>query len=311
MPVYSIGMIQQVPGGFHCRPQEKVLLTWAGVCLFMASLATGREVRGTITAIDATQPRVTLQEKGRQWEATVDLGDWKVVRVGQAVRADLLQHGDGWRLERVWPDDANAQALLQTLGRRLRLDTEARGKKAFRNIGESIPRFALWNQRGELIESSNFRGRFIVLNFVFTRCTQPNMCPASTRKMKALQELLKEAGISNVLLCSISLDPEFDTPGVMRQYIEDYGIDGANFHFLSGPVRMVEDLKIQLGVLAEEDEQLIVKHTLMTILISPEGKIIYQVPGSSWSPEDFLLKIRQQPSTTTPTLPENGRLYPS
>lgn len=286
-------------------------LAWSGAFLWLTCLAAGREVRGVIAAVDGSQQRITLQEKDRLWEASVDPGDWKVARVGRVVRADLLPQGDGWRLEGIWPDEPNAVALLQTLGRRLRLDTEARGRKAFRTMGESIPRFALWDQRGELFESTQLRGHFTVLNFVFTRCTQPTMCPASTRKMKTLQDLLKAEDLTDVQLCSISLDPQFDTPGVMRQYLDDYGIDGANFHFLSGPERMVEDVKVQLGVLAEEDAQLIIKHTLMTILISPEGKIIYQVPGSSWAPEDFLLKIRQQPSAMPSTPPDNGRIYPS
>ena len=87
------------------------------------------------------------------------------------------------------------------------------------------------------------------------------------------------------------MDPEYDTPGIFTQYVTDRGIDTSNFTFLSGPVSVIEDLKKQLGIFAEKDTSVIIKHTLMTVIFNPENKIIHQVAGSSWSPDDIWGRI--------------------
>ena len=68
-------------------------------------------------------------------------------------------------------------------GAALRQDTVIRGRNAYREIGENLPDFALYDQNGGVVQPDRFRGRQIVLNFIFTRCPDPKMCPASTAKM--------------------------------------------------------------------------------------------------------------------------------
>lgn len=131
-----------------------------------------------------------------------------------------------------------------------------------------------------------------------------NMCPAATQRMTQLQRTAKERGIEDLHLVSVTLDPEFDTPGVFTAYANGRGIDPENFSFLSGPARVVENLKIQLGVLAEPDEKEIIRHTLSTALIDPSGVVIYRIPGSMWDPEVFLQQIEKHraAANAAPTL---------
>ena len=96
----------------------------------------------------------------------------------------------------------------------------------------------------------------------------------------------------NLQLISITLDPEYDTPGILNAYASSRGIDTANFSFLTGPEPAILDLMSQLGVLAFPEDGLI-RHTLATILIDEKGRIIYRTDTSGWEPEEFLKRLRR------------------
>jgi protein SCO1/2 len=131
-----------------------------------------------------------------------------------------------------------------------------------------------------------------MLNFIYTRCPIANMCPAATVKMMQTQKLAHEAGIANLELVSITLDPTYDTPGVLREYADARGIDTSNFSFLTGPEPAIKDLLVQFGVEAFFEGDLL-KHTLATLLIDENGKIIHRFDGSQWEPADFVAKMRK------------------
>jgi len=128
------------------------------------------------------------------------------------------------------------------------------------------------------------------LNFIFTRCPVATMCPAATTKMMALQAAAKRAGIPNLELVSISFDSAFDTPPVLKRYAESRGIDTANFSLLTGPENAIADLLRQFGVISIPNENLF-RHTLATILIDPNGKIVHRTDESEWEAADFLRRI--------------------
>ena len=96
----------------------------------------------------------------------------------------------------------------------------------------------------------------------------------------------------NLELVSITLDPAYDTPGVLKEYAAVRGIDTTNFSFLTGPENAIKDLLTQFGVIAEFKGDLI-SHTLATLLIDENGKIIHRADGSQWEPSDFVAKMRK------------------
>jgi protein SCO1/2 len=254
------------------------------------------EVEGVIQSIDREGMEVILVTggaNGGEQPAQVGRGDAVILKAGEAVRGDLVRMGDGLRLQTIWPNDPVIRGTISRLGDQLRKDTLQRGSKAFRGVGEYMPKFALYDTDGSLFLSESLKGNYVVMNFIFTRCANPNMCPAATARMKELQDMATEAGIEDLRQVSVTLDPEYDTPGVFTAYAMDKGIDTTTFHLLGGPERIVEDLKIQMGVLAEPDEEEIVRHTMSTALMDPTGKIIYRIPGSMWSPKAFLDQIRK------------------
>lgn len=226
-------------------------------------------------------------------EFSVSAGDAAVAKPGQRIRAQLIPSDKGdWRLESIWPADAGSTSEVATLTNALRQDTLTRGKSAYREIGEKIPDFALYDQEGRVVESARFHGKQIMLNFIFTRCPVANMCPASTLKMMKTQKLAREAGVKNLELVSITLDPVYDTPGVLKEYAMARGIDTSNFSFLTGPENAIKDLLVQFGVIAEFEGDLL-KHTLTTLLIDENGRIAHRADGSTWEPEEFVGKMKR------------------
>jgi protein SCO1/2 len=236
--------------------------------------------------IPGYMPRMTM-------EFVVSLGDVLNAREGQLIRAELVEREDGeFALEKIWPVDPVAAAKVGAAGNALRQDTSIRGRRAYREVGENLPDFALYDQTGTVVSPARFRGKQIMMNFIFTRCQVANMCPLATANMTTTQRKAKEAGVTDIEFISITLDPEYDTPGVLLTYAKQRGIDTTNFSFLTGPESAIKDLLTQFGVLAEFDGS-ILKHTVSTVLIDAQGKIIWRVDGSQWSPDEFVKKMKK------------------
>jgi len=257
-------------------------------------------LRGEIVAINREHKTLTVSHEaiaGLMPAMTMEYGaadgDLASLRPGERIRAELVRAGGDFHLEQIWPDDPVAVSRIATAANALRQDTAARGAKAYREIGENMPDFALYDQDGRVVPASRFRGRQIMLNFIYTRCPVATMCPAATMLMMAVQKQAREAGVRNLQLISITLDPEYDTPGVLKQYAAARAIDTGNFSFLTGPEAAIRDLLTQFGVIAEFKDGLL-KHSLATLLIDEQGRIIHRADGSEWSPEEFVEKMRKE-----------------
>ncbi|OHE86072.1 MAG: electron transporter SenC, partial [Verrucomicrobia bacterium RIFCSPLOWO2_12_FULL_64_8] len=214
---------------------------------------------GEIVQVNADRKTLTVMHdeiKGFMPAMTMEFevadGDLAIAKPGRRIRAELVQApGGAFRLEKIWPADSADQGRVDTAAKVLRQDTATRGRKAYREIGEGLPDFALYDQEGHVVTAGRFRGKQIMLNFIFTRCPVATMCPAATMRMMEVQKAAREAGVPNLELVSITLDPEYDTPGVLKHYARLRGIDTSNFSFLTGPESAIRDLLEQFGVVAE------------------------------------------------------------
>ena len=261
--------------------------------------ATRYPLTGEITGIDVPRQVLIVQHDeikdympAMTMEFLVSAADLAAAKIGQRIRAELIPSSDGdIRLEKIWPDDRAATIAVAAAARGLRENTMTRGKNAYREVGEAMPDFTLYNQAGQAIPSGHFRGKKVMMNFIFTRCPVATMCPASTAKMMATQKLAREAAVAGIEFVSITLDPAFDTPAVLQEYATVRGIDTANFSFLTGPESAIRDLFTQFGIIAEFEGDLL-KHTLATVLIDERGKIIHRADGSVWEPREFVAKMK-------------------
>jgi protein SCO1/2 len=258
-------------------------------------------LRGVVVSVDAPHRLLTVRHEaieGFMPAMTMDFpvtrGDADLARPGERIRADLVIDAAGaGRLEDVWPDDSPSTMAIDDGALALRQDTHDRGSGAYREVGENIPDFALYDQNGTVVQSGRFRGKQVMLNFIYTRCPIANMCPLSTAKMMATQKLARESGVRNLELVTITLDPAHDTPGVLREYAQLRGIDTSNFTFLTGPEGAIRDLLLQFGVIAQFQDG-VLKHTLATLLIDEKGRITARADGSVWEPQDFVSKMHRR-----------------
>jgi len=275
--------------------------------LAVASGNAGASPEGvvTVTVLSADPKASTLTVKGKGLPVP-DKDDTEVLKVGQGdaltgyagrqIRGELTKSDGAWRLENIWPADPVLVAATVDATHEVGSDLVELGRKAYRDVGDTLPAFALYNQNGEIVRPTSFRGRRLVINFIFTRCTNGNMCPANSQRMVDLQRKVKEAKIDNVTFVTISFDPEHDTPGVLRQYAGDLGMDLANFQLLTGPAAEMKVVLQEFGILVKQENGTLV-HSMATLIVSPEGRITYRKEGELWTVNEFFDRL-------TPPTPE-------
>jgi len=154
-------------------------------------------------------------------------------------------------------------------------------------VGQPVPAITLLDQTGRSLRLSEDRGKWIALNFIYTRCPLPEVCPRLTAGFVSVQRrFAKEMG-NRLMLWSVTLDPQFDTPAVLAAYAKRSGAkDG--WRFLSGDIAPVARA---MGLLHWPEEGVIV-HTSVTGLIDPEGRLAALVEGSSFPLEQLVELIR-------------------
>lgn len=221
----------------------------------------------------------------------VSRGDLEIGYLERRIQANAVYYNKSWHLEQVFPLDGKGAEAVALVNRILHRNTLGMKRGKFLREGDAIPDFGMINQHGEFVRAKDFRGKAFVLNFIFTRCQAAKMCPASSTRMEELQEKAREAGLRNLHFVTISFDPAFDSPGILRSYGQGYGMEFENYHLLTGTEEVVEDLLRQFGILTIEEGGTI-NHTIATLLIDANGRVAYREEGPSWKLEHFLKAAR-------------------
>ncbi len=258
-----------------------------------------KELRGEVLSVSAETRILRLKHGGvdgvleaGETDFAVIKGDALIFTPGDLIRGKLVRMEESLRLEGIWPARDFAERVVDNTNRQLHQDTLSRDPAPFRQIGENIPTFALYNQNGNVVLSRKLMGKKVVLNFIYTRCPMPMMCPAATQRMQNLQKLAREKGIKNLQLVSMTFDPDYDSPGVLKEYMLNRKIDESNFMLLSGDPGAITDLLRQFGVAARKDEHSnTYDHSMATILIDERGKITFRKDGMKWDENEFLKRL--------------------
>ena len=182
--------------------------------------------------------------------------------------------------------------------------------------GESVPNFKLVNQSGRHISLDQYRGKTLLVTFIYTRCPFADFCPRVSGEFAALnQELKKNAGLYNKThLLSVSFDPRNDTPKVLRTYGAGYlGGKSPQFdhwEFAAATADGLPDLAKYFGLTYTEEGGLIT-HTLSTAVIGPDGKIIKWYHGSDWKAADLLKDVADVARAPSPASDRELKLGPT
>lgn len=259
-------------------------------------------IEGHVNFIDAERReyelRVTRSENaefpvGSVSRFRVGLADSGMKYQGREIRADALKFGKAWNLERIYPLTGTGAKAMSDVNAQLRQITETKSRRKYTRQGDYIPEFGMIDQEGDFLQIRQLRGRPFILNFIFTRCAVPEMCPASTSRMATLQKKAEEAGLDTLNFVSISFDPAFDSPGILKQYAKGYGINLDNFHLLTNTdPKVIDDLLRQFGIITM-DEDGTINHTMATLLVDANGRVAFRKEGARWTVDEFLKQAQK------------------
>jgi protein SCO1/2 len=170
--------------------------------------------------------------------------------------------------------------------------------------GDEVPDYRLINQDGKVIRIHDYRGKALLLTFVYTRCQDPNQCTLMSSNFAGIdQELQKQPELyQKTHLLSISFDPEYDTPKVLRSYGAAYtgkysDENFAHWEFASGSADEVKGIAQYFGLryfLDSSSGKEQVVHSLRTAVIAPDGKIVKVYRGNEWKPGEILKELQVQ-----------------
>ena len=168
------------------------------------------------------------------------------------------------------------------------------------SAGDALPDFNLRNQDGRPIHLAQFKGKALLVTFIYTRCPLPNFCPRVTRNFAVVekQSALNPALYAATHLLCVSFDPENDTPARLRAYGATYmGSDAPHafahwdFAVPTQPVLLQMARWFDVGITSGPDST--ITHTLSTTLIGPDGKVVRFYPGNEWTAEEILADLKQ------------------
>ena len=151
-------------------------------------------------------------------------------------------------------------------------------------IGPAPP-FTLTSQDGKPVALADLRGKVVAVTFIYTGC--PDICPMLTQKMVDVQDALGAEFGAKIAFVSITLDPEHDTPEVLKDYAQFWGAKPEGWSFLTGSPEAVRDVTRRYGVFFAKKEDGSVEHSQLTTLVDADGQMRVQYLGARFDPEEF------------------------
>lgn len=169
--------------------------------------------------------------------------------------------------------------------------------------GDEVPDFGLINQDGRRVHLSQYRGQALALTFIYTRCPQPDQCTLMSNNFAAIEQALQRqpAVFQKTHLLTITFDPEYDTPKVLRSYgaahTGRYSDETfQHWEFATGSPDEVKGIAQYFGLRYFHDtesgnDQVI--HSLRTAVIGPDGKLFKLYRGNDWKPDQITNDLAQ------------------
>jgi protein SCO1/2 len=256
------------------------------------------KLRGKVVSTDAAKGQVTLNHNAIPGFMDAMTMPYKLK---DATILSELHPGDTITADVLVSPDPNADVLLDYLV------VVAQGKPDYRPAvtyhvpapGDAVPDFKLRNQDGRPIRLAQFKGKALLITFIYTRCPSPDFCPRVTHNFADVNNELaaNPALYAKTHLLCVSFDPEHDTPDRLRAYGATYiGSDARDafthwdFAVPDEPVLRQMALFFDLGISNGPDET--ITHTLSTTLIGPDGKVVRFYPGNEWTPQQVAADVK-------------------
>jgi protein SCO1 len=250
------------------------------------------ELKGKVVAVEKDKQLVTIAHEdikdympGMTMPFTLrEEWAYEILVPGDQLTATLVVDGS-----RVWLEDV----VITKESTDTSYPTSADGV-AEAGPGDEVPDYGLVNQDGKAIRIHDYRGKALLLTFIYTRCPVPEYCTLMSNNFAEIdKELQKQPDLNEKShLLSISIDPDYDTPKVLRSYgaahTGRYSDETfAHWEFASGTKDQVKGVAQYFGLRYFEGNDQII-HGLRTVIIAPDGKVDKVYRGNDWKPAEVL-----------------------
>ncbi len=160
-------------------------------------------------------------------------------------------------------------------------------------VNKKAPEFTLQDGGGTRVSLSEFSGKVVVLNFVYTNC--PDVCPLHSEAIASIQKAINQTPMKNLVkFVSITTDPKRDTTAVMKTYGPKHGLNPSNWAFLtsgSDKLGATRELTKRYGLkfmLSKDGYQL---HAVVTYLIDKSGNLRAKYHGLKFKETNIIVHI--------------------
>ena len=161
-------------------------------------------------------------------------------------------------------------------------------------VGDALPEYHFTNELGQAVSTTQFKGKAVVISFLFTRCPYPTFCPLIAGNLAAAQRRLTALtnGPTNWQILALTIDPDHDTPAVLREYGQRFSYDPKSWSFLTGDLVDITAFaeQFELTFWHENGNQL-PTHNLRTIVVDANGKIQSIVAGNKWTVDELVTGV--------------------
>ena len=163
-------------------------------------------------------------------------------------------------------------------------------------IGDAVPSYPFTNEFGVEVNLANLKGTAFAVTFIYTRCPFPDFCPKmSSRFAEAMKTLRADRSApTNWHLFSLTFDPTYDTPRILRNYGRQYEYDPAVWSFLTGALIDIDAItdQLEMQIVTGEESSSAWSHRLRTIVVDANGKLQSILRGgnddSLWRTQDLV-----------------------
>jgi protein SCO1/2 len=176
------------------------------------------------------------------------------------------------------PQNAQRLRLLETL------TAGPRAKELA--IGDAVPDFTLVDQEKRNVTLADLSGKVVALSFLYTKCRVASYCARLSNNLAVLQERFRDRLGKDLLLITITFDPQNDRPEVLAEYAQRYQADAKTWRFLTGREEDVRRVCHLFGMNFWPDMGMIT-HTLRTVVLDREGRVAASLEGNEFTPQQL------------------------
>ena len=282
-------------------------LTMAGCRQSTEKLKSGTEtypLKGVIVAVDGEKGEITLQHDAVPGFMPAMTMPYKLMygnitselHQGDMIRARLQvqKTADG--------DYRNAQLDEIAVLAQAKPDFRPQSNYHVPAPGDAVPDFHVMNQDGKSIALSSFRGKALLITFIYTRCPLGDFCPKMSKNLAAVEAKLCQTPqlCAGSQMLSLSFDPTFDTPSILRAYGTEYvGNAGFKHWQFAAPAPATLSAVEHFFNLGATGSNASITHSLSTTLVGPDGKVVAWYPGNEWSVDEVAAKMASVVSANT------------